>query len=170
MPERIPQSTAITVPLKAYLTDGTTDATGKTIAVQISKNGAAFGNPSAGATNATEIANGWYTVALSVTDTATVGPLIVRGTATGCDNSELVYNVTADAATWATALLDLAAGVETGLTVRQGLRLFAAALLGKVSGAAVNAPVFRDTGDTKNRISAVTDSNGNRSSVTLDGS
>lgn len=93
MAERIPQSTAIRVPLKVFLTDGFSDATGKTIAVVISKNGAAFGNPSAGATNATEIANGWYYVDLSTTDTGTAGPLIVRGTATGVDNSEVVYNV-----------------------------------------------------------------------------
>lgn len=167
MAERIPSSTAITVPLKAYLTDGTSDATGKTIAVVISKNGAAFGNPSAGATNATEIANGWYTVSLSVTDTNTVGPLIVRGTATGVDNTELVYNVTADANTWADALLDRAAGVETGLTVRQWMRLTASALFGKLSGVAGNAPKFRDFGDSKNRITAVTSSDG-RTSVSTD--
>jgi hypothetical protein len=68
----------------------------------------------------------------------------------------------------ADALLDRAAGVETGLTPRQALRLFAAALLGKVSGAAANAPKFRDTGDTKDRITATTDADGNRTSVTLD--
>lgn len=68
----------------------------------------------------------------------------------------------------ADALLDRAAGVETGLTVRQWARLTAAALLGKVSGTAVNAPVFRDTGDTKNRITATTDATGNRTAVTLD--
>ena len=68
-------------------------ATGKTIAVVISKNAAAFGNPSAGATNATEIANGWYYVDLSTTDTGTAGPLIVRGTATGVDDVEIGYDV-----------------------------------------------------------------------------
>ena len=52
--ERIPQSVAIRVTFKAYLaSDHATPATGKTIAITISKNGAAFGNPSAGATNAT---------------------------------------------------------------------------------------------------------------------
>lgn len=69
----------------------------------------------------------------------------------------------------ADALLDRAAGVEAGLTPRQAFRLFAAALMGKVSGAAVNAPVFRDTNDTKDRITATTDANGNRTAVTLDG-
>jgi len=49
--------------LRAYLTsDHISDATGKTVAVTISKNGGAFGNPSAGATNATEIGNGWFQI------------------------------------------------------------------------------------------------------------
>jgi hypothetical protein len=94
MAERIPQSVTIKVPLKAYLSsDHVSPATGKTIAVVLSKNGGAFGNPSAGATNATEIANGWYAVDLSTTDTGTQGPLIVRGTASGVDDVELVYTV-----------------------------------------------------------------------------
>lgn len=93
MPERIPQSVTLRVPLKVFLSDGVTEATGKTVAIVISKNGGAFGNPSAGATNATEIASGWYYVDLSTTDTGTTGPLVVRGTAAACDNSESVYNV-----------------------------------------------------------------------------
>lgn len=85
--ERIPQSTAIRVAFILRLTsDHYSVATGKTVAITISKNGAAFGNPSAGATNATEIASGWYYVDLSTTDTGTLGPLIVRATATSCDD------------------------------------------------------------------------------------
>jgi len=94
MAERIPQSVTIRVPLKAYLSsDHISKATGKTIAVVISKNGGAFANPSAGATNATEIAQGWYYVDLSTTDTGTTGPLIVRGTEANCDDIEIAYNV-----------------------------------------------------------------------------
>lgn len=95
MPERIPQSVAYTVVFKAYLTDGITPATGKTIAVTISKNTAAFGNPSAGATNATEIASGWYYVALSTTDTGSLGPLIVHGAVATVDNVDLALTVAA---------------------------------------------------------------------------
>lgn len=72
------------------------------------------------------------------------------------------------AAANATALLDGAAGVEAGMTVRQGLRLFAAALLGKANGLATSTVKFRDTNDTKDRISAQVDADGNRYSVTLD--
>src|SRR5690349_24380080 len=84
---RIPQSIAVRVHFAAVLaSDHYTIATGKTIAITISKNGAAFGNPSAGATNATEIASGWYYVDLSTTDTGTLGPLVVRGTCASCDD------------------------------------------------------------------------------------
>ena len=84
--ERIPQSIAKRVPLLAFdSSDHTSPASGKTIAVVISKNGAAFGNPSAGPTNATEIGSGWYYVDLSTTDTGTSGPLLVVGTAAGID-------------------------------------------------------------------------------------
>lgn len=90
------QSTARRVLLKAYLSsDHITAATGKTIAVQISKNGGAFGNPNAGATNATEIANGWYYVDLNTTDTGTLGPIITRGTEATIDDIERVDEVVA---------------------------------------------------------------------------
>ncbi len=90
--DRHPQSTTRRVALKAYLsTDHISDATGKTISVTISKNCAAFGNPSAGATNATEVGNGWYYFDASTTDMGTGGPLIVRGTAPGVDNIERAF-------------------------------------------------------------------------------
>ena len=72
------------------------------------------------------------------------------------------------AADVATAILDAANGIETGVTPRQALRGILSALASKVSGMESNAPVFRDVGDTKDRITAATDSNGNRTSVTLD--
>lgn len=100
MAERIPKSTTIRVPLEAFLSsDHITPATGKTIAITISKNGAAFGNPSAGATNATEIANGSYYVDLSTTDTGTDGPLIVKGTEGTIDQIKAHYYVAVFATT-----------------------------------------------------------------------
>src|ERR1041385_379737 len=86
MPERIPQSATYRWAFRLYLSDGITAATGKTVAITLSKNGAAFGNPSGGATNATEIGSGWYYVDLTATDTGTLGPLIALGTATSCDS------------------------------------------------------------------------------------
>jgi hypothetical protein len=69
----------------------------------------------------------------------------------------------------ADALLDRSAGIETGYTPRQALRIILAALAGKLSGAATTTVAIRDVGDTKNRISATVDADGNRSAVTLDG-
>lgn len=70
----------------------------------------------------------------------------------------------------AIGLLDVADGIETGQTVRHGLRLMLAALAGKLAGAATTTVTIRDTNDSKNRISATVDSDGNRTAVTLDGS
>lgn len=65
-------------------------------------------------------------------------------------------------------ILDLPDGVETGLTLRKALRIVTSALVGKASGLGTPNPAFRDVNDTKDRIQAVTDQFGNRSSVTLD--
>lgn len=91
-----PQSTTIRVPFQAYLaSDHLSAATGKTIAITISKNGGAFGNPSAGATNAVEISVGSYYVDLSTTDTGTLGPVIVRGAVATVDDVFVHFYVVA---------------------------------------------------------------------------
>lgn len=82
------------VMLKLFLSsDHVTAATGKTVAITISKNGGAFGNPNAGATNATEVSSGWYKVTMDATDTGTEGDLVVRGTAASCDDTERLFRV-----------------------------------------------------------------------------
>jgi len=94
MPERIPQGATIRVPLQAYLaSDHVSPATGKTIAVTVSKNGASYASPSGGATNATEVGSGSYYVDLSTTDTGTAGPLFVKGAEGMIDNVIAIYNV-----------------------------------------------------------------------------
>lgn len=88
------QSTSVDVTFQAYLSsDHVTPATGKTIAITISKNKGAYGNPSAGATNATEIASGTYYVNLSTTDTNTLGPLVLLGTVASVDAVNVHYRV-----------------------------------------------------------------------------
>ena len=60
-----------------------------------------------------------------------------------------------------------AAGVVEGSTTAvQSMRGWNAALLGKASGLDTGAPKYRDLADSKDRISATTDSYGNRSAVT----
>jgi len=68
----------------------------------------------------------------------------------------------------ATALLDATNGVETGLTPREALRLTTAALAGKISGAETTTVVIRNTADTKDRITATVDADGNRTAITTD--
>lgn len=117
--ERHPQSTTKRVVFKAFSsTDHVTAATGKTIAVQLSKNGGAFANPSAGATNATQIASGWYYVDLSVSDTDTLGPLIVRGTEGTIDPAETVMVIAKATNAGFSALPDAAAEAAGGLFTR----------------------------------------------------
>ena len=58
--------------------------------------------------------------------------------------------------------------VEGTTTLRQMMRGFAAVLMGKASGLATTTAVYRDVGDTKDRITATVDADGNRSVVTRD--
>lgn len=96
-------------------------------------------------------------------------------------NSELATALAAadDAVLAAIAALNDLSGTEIGdavldevvvgsYTMRQLLRGFAAALLSKASGMEDYAPVFRDITDAKDVITATTDSDGNRTAVTLD--
>lgn len=87
-----PQSVAYTRVFYAYLTsDHVSAATGKTITMNVSKAGAAFG--AAGGT-ITEIANGAYKIVLTTTDTNTIGDLAFYGTATGTDDIKFTDQVT----------------------------------------------------------------------------
>lgn len=124
MTERIPQSTAKRVMFMAFLaSDGKTPATGKTIAITISKNGGAFGNPNAGATNATAVSSGWYYVDLDTTDTATLGPLAVRGAEGTIDDVGILFDVVTDMASIAAILDDTGTtGVVIATASRPGIR------------------------------------------------
>lgn len=69
----------------------------------------------------------------------------------------------------ADALLDRTDAIEVGLTPRGQMRLVAAAEAGKASGLATTTVTLRNAvADTKNRITATVDANGNRTAVTTD--
>lgn len=74
------------------------------------------------------------------------------------------------AAANAAALLDSSGAIESGVTPRGALRLMLAALAGKVSGAGGSTVTIRNVGDSKTRITATVDSDGNRSAVSTDAS
>jgi hypothetical protein len=97
--ERIAQSVAKLVVFRAFLaSDGKTPGTGLTIAITMSKNGGAFGNLAAGATNATEISSGFYKFTLAAGDTDTVGPLAWRGAEGTINDAADIYSVCTDVA------------------------------------------------------------------------
>ena len=68
----------------------------------------------------------------------------------------------------ATALLDLANGVETSLTLREAMRLIAAASAGELGGAATTTITIEAANNPgTDRIVATVDADGNRSALTL---
>ena len=56
--------------------------------------------------------------------------------------------------------------VDGAVTARQSVRLQNSAMGGKASGLATTTAVYRDLADTKNRITATVDVDGNRTAVT----
>jgi hypothetical protein len=72
--------------------DHVTGKTGLTVTVTVSKDGGAFG--AAGGT-VTEISSGWYKIALTTTDTNTVGDIALHCTSTGADPTDIRDQVSA---------------------------------------------------------------------------
>lgn len=75
-------------------TDHVTGKTGLTLTITASKDGAAFASISP---TVTDRGNGWYNVALSTTDTNTLGDLALHITGTGADPTDLKYTIEAGA-------------------------------------------------------------------------
>jgi hypothetical protein len=191
MAQWIKQSTASTVKLGPFLddTDGKTPETGLTISqadIRLSKNGGAFAqsNNTAGATHNE---NGYYDVPLNATDTNTLGTFRVAVSKSGAlavwqdfmvvpanvwDSMFGASTLNVNVSTMSSAAVDsiLDDPVEGSYTMRQLLRLMASALFGKASGGGTATITFRDLGDSKDRITATVTSNGNRTTVVLDGS
>jgi len=76
------------------------------------------------------------------------------------------YTAPPSAASNATAVLDEI--IEAAISLRQAMRLVLAATGGKALGLDTTTAIYRDTADTKDRITATVDANGNRTAVTLD--
>lgn len=76
--------------------DSITGLTGASPTVTLSKNGGAF---AAAGGSTTEIGSGWYYIALTTTDTNTLGDLVVHATATSADAADLTHQVLAAAPT-----------------------------------------------------------------------
>ena len=108
---------------------------------------------------------------ITISETCTAGTVIVCGVGIKIVDERTeqstcqifdTYNVT-PAAAWNTP-------IEGTLTGQALLRLFAAVLAGKSSGSPGSTITFRDVDDSKNRVVATVDTDGNRLALTLDAS
>jgi len=108
-----------------------------------------------------------YGGAVHIESDCTGGTIHVRGEPTAV-NDDSGVGCTVLIETGTTAVWEYA--LEGTFTAEEVMRIMSAALAGKASGLDAAAPVFRDINDTKDRITATTDANGNRTAVTLVGS
>ena len=110
----------------------------------------------AGASVSADIAAVKGDSAAILADTGTDGVVVAAGSKTG-------YRLSA---TGVDDVLDEA--VEGSTTLRESVRLHNAVLGGKASGLETTTAVYRDLADSKDRVSATVDADGNRSAVTRD--
>ena len=158
--------------------------------LKVSKAGGAEANA---AGTVSEIGGGWYAYTFTTGEVDTLGPLLLRTNKADVYTEGVVVQVVAvnpyDAAAYGLSNLDVTVGsrlpttsyetlatqldaastIETGMSLRAWYRLVGAVLLGKVSGGATTTQVFRNAvADSKARVTAVTDTSGNRTSITTD--
>lgn len=129
---------------------------------------------------ATDLATVDAIVDAILADTGTDGVVLADGAITAAKiaaDAITAAKIAADAITSselaASAVAEIADGVldetvEGAYTLRQIVRLLAAAVGGKASGGGTTAVTFRDLNDGTNRIVATVDANGNRTVMTLD--
>ena len=96
-------------------------------------------------------------IASILADTGTDGVVVVAGSKTGYALSEAGVDAVHD---------DI---IEGTLTSRQIQRIVLAATAGKSSGGGTVTVIFQDDADSKARITATVDANGNRTAITKDG-
>lgn len=112
---------------------------------------------------ATVSALGWCIASPSM-----AGALSAPPYALGIMEASIEPPIALEASAWSAQMLDQEL-VETGMTVRQTLRLLAASMGGKVSGAGTGTITFRNAvADDADRIIATVDGSGNRTAVTAD--
>jgi len=121
----------------------------------------------------TEIANGRYSYSYTPTAIGYWQVLIRQSTGAGYNKRGWTedFDVTVDGEYSLSQIVNnvmdsVDSLIEIGYTFRQTMRLVSAAACGKVSGGP-GLPVFRNMPDTANRISAVANPSGDRTSVTL---
>jgi hypothetical protein len=145
-----------------YLDNGYIDANTTKLAGQTVTAAAGVTFP-ASVASPTNITAGTITTVTTLTNLPAITAGWLTATGIAADAFTAAKFATDVGAEFANSLLDLTDGIETSLTPRNALRLIAAAVAGKLSGAGTTTEVIRNAvADSKNRISATVDSSGNR--------
>lgn len=121
---------------------------------------------------------GIYDCPLNATDTNTLGRLrlvVVKSGALPVFHDYMVMSSQVWNSLFSTDRLEvdvaeLSVALEGALTLAQALRIILAALAGESDGGGTATIHFRDQADTKNRITATVDGDGNRTAISVDGS
>lgn len=157
------------------------DGNGRGFSTSGSGTGAGIFSTSTGTGAGMELESGGSGPGLSLTSDSGYDLLLASGTTSGLK----VNSFTDDAITAASIATNAFGGdalagdfvdeildevVEGSTTLRQAIRLLLSAAVGKASGGGSTTVVFRDLADTKDRITATVDANGNRTAVTRDAS
>ncbi len=104
----------------------------------------------------------------AATSMSGTGSLTITSYATGAMSMSIAPAVTLEAEAFSAQLLDSEL-VELGMTVREALRLITAAVAGKISGGGTGTITIRNAvADTKDRIVATVESDGDRTAITYD--
>jgi hypothetical protein len=113
----------------------------------------------------------WDALTLALTTVGSIGKLLVDNVNATISSrlASASYTAPPTANQNADALLDRTDAIEVGATPRQSMRLMLASLAGKLSGAATNTVTIRNAvADSKARITATVDADGNRTAVATD--
>lgn len=121
------------------------------------------------------ITQGMHTINISsghitVEASCTAGTLVVHGVTMFDDNSTGTFIFDTSGIVNEDTIADQvwAEVIDSVFTAQEIMRLVASAAAAKLSGAATTTISIRDLGDTKDRVVATVDSDGNRTAVTLD--
>lgn len=178
------KNTAYRLTFPIFKSDGTLITAAAGLDSEVSKDAGTFTDCTS---EATEIAtsSGVYYLDLTSTEmNADCVAVVVKSSSTGAvspvfvlypqESGDIKVDVQSMAGTaYATALAAEVDAVwdeqvDGTTTARQSVRLQNSALAGKASGLGTTTAVFRDLADTKDRISATVDADGNRTAVTRD--
>ncbi len=120
-------------------------------------------------TAVTAIQSGLATPTNITAGTITTVTNLTNAPSNGDFTSTMKSSITAAVPDTASIVAAVLGGViEGSLTIQQSMRIFLAMLAGKASGGGTVSQIFRNTLDSKNRITFTTDANGNRTAVTFD--